>query len=284
VRHAGVEGIYGYQVAKGRRSFSRIGAMRAIGAMPSGTLAVTVKAYGENPSHRLEVPINRIECVCGFAHSGNKETNLNSWIGVTPIEGPDPLRPYMPKHPARMEVEEPPWALVATLGMLGVDLVQVYGTRASSARQIEFAACDHVVAIIPTGLDMTAMCAKGLQGSGCTILRSGTEMSGYRNPTPELIDRIFGGKAKRIATSSGDYAAVLPDFYLGATEINPKGRLMVGIAIGDSPDARTMQVETNVHAREIPGVLEAGAQLLETQVLDPTNRVLNENVSGLDIL
>jgi hypothetical protein len=178
----------------------------------------------------------------------------------------------MPKHPARLEVEEPPWALMATLGMLGVDLVQVYGTRASNARQIEFAVRDHVVAVVPTAVEATALCSKGLQGSGCTILRSGTEMSGHRNPPSELIDRIFGDRAMRIPTSSGDQLAVLADFYRGPVGYSPQGRFMVAIALGDAPGARTMQIETSLHVRDVPEAFLAGAELLETITIDPAKR------------
>jgi len=187
----------------------------------------------------------------------------------------------MPKHPARLEVEEPPWALAATLGVLGVDLVQVYGSRASNARQIEFARRDHVIAIVPAAVDATAMCAKGMQGRGCTVLRSGTEMPGYRNPPPELIDRIFGDRAKMVPTSSGDYLAVLPEFYRGPTGFSEQGRYLAGIAIGDAPDAKTMQVETNIHVRDLPEAFLAGAERLETIAIDPGSRVLDGGGSAL---
>jgi hypothetical protein len=113
-----------------------------------------------------------------------------------------------------------------------------------------------------------------LQGTGCTILRSGAKLAGYKHPEAALIEQTFGDGAVIIPTSSGDHAAVLPDFYRGSAGFNTKSRLMVGITVGDAPDAAVMRVETSEHVQDIAPAMAAGARHLETLITSPPERVV----------
>lgn len=170
-----------------------------------------------------------------------------------------------------MEIAEPPWKVAATLVSKGVDLAKVHEKKDAAGKTLvssSFAVRDHVIAVVPTAVDSTAVGAD-LQGLGCVVLRSGAKLSGYKHPEPALIDQIFGDRAVRIPTSSGDVAAVLPEFYRGSAGYNTRCRLMFGIAMGDAPDATTMRVETSDRVQDISQALVAGAQHLEALATQP---------------
>jgi hypothetical protein len=252
--------------------------MGATAVGPRVTLAVTVKPRGDNKSGRLRVPVGRIESVYGFTHCGE----LHSWIGLTPVEGIDPLEPYTFVAQRRLEIAEPPWKVAATLVSKGVDLARVHEKKDASGKILvssSFAVRDQVIAVVPKAVDSAAHDGPDLQGSGCTLLRSGAKLSGYRHPEPALLDQIFGDRAVRIPTSSGDQAAVLPEFYRGSAGYNTRSRLMFGITMGEAPDATTMRVETSDHVQDISHALVAGAQHL--QVLATHPRPVAQVATGL---
>jgi hypothetical protein len=256
-------------------------------AGPGKTLTVRVAPRGENRSGRLEVPIDRIEAVYGHTHRrGPFGKSIHSWVALKPVEAGDPLEPYMFVGYRRedpymfqacrpLEIQEAHWEVAASLTKKGVDLVRVHERKDTEGNRRGgiFAVRDQVVAVVPTAVDVVAE-LQDSQGHGCVVLRSGSKLTGYKHPETSLIGQVFGDNAVIVPTSSGDQAAVLPEFYRGSAGYNTQGRLMFGIVMGDAPDARTMRAETRDYVQDIPGALAAGEQHLESLATRPQERVL----------
>jgi len=248
--------------------------MAAKAAKPSGTLTVTVKRYGHK-SRRVKVPVRRIESLYGYKHwdRSAQAKLVNSWVGLTPVKGKDPLKRHMhPSSSMRLEVAEAPWKLAGQVKGKGVDLVKVFDAKYGN-KHMDFAVRDQIVAVIPTAVDSAHMMSLKRQGGGCVLLRSGDKLSGYEYPKRALLDRIFGKSAVRVPTSSGVRAAVLPEFYRGAVGFNGVGRLMVGVAMGEGRKAKVMRVETAIDVDDVRGALRAGAKKLKAKTKQPVRAV-----------